>query len=204
MKRPVQILLGIALILLGLGIPVTTTLVVFILPPQYLSTAKVIPARSAFTTVAREIEIIRSTRILYPVITNANLNQRFAARFHSMEPMPTEVTYALLRRELEAREQGDAHLIFIGVRNEDRMDASDIANEIARVYCAYTRSEVPGGADGASVLEPAQPSIRADRPNKPLAIGISLAMTLVLCTAGIWLLGKTSKPTSVPPKLPGT
>lgn len=201
-KRTIQELFGIGLIGMGVLLPISTMMRCLLVPPEYLSTVRIIPPKSAFTTVAREVEIIQSPRILHPAITNLNLNQKFAHRLISEEPLPTEVTFSLLKHQLEVTEEEEAHLISIGVFSEDRGEAADIANEIARVYCAYSRSDSVITNDVASILVAAQPSIRANRPNWTLSISLSLGLAFFPAAAGLWLLAGSAKHSPSPPKLP--
>ena len=138
MKKAAQILLGTLLIALGAGIPFAALMAVLILPQQFTSIARVIPPQSAFTTVAREIEIIQSARVLDPVVTHLDLCTRFNKVFHSDEPLPPEVCALLLKRDLSVREQKESHLIEIKVVSEDKGQAADI--EIQAKEILFTKA----------------------------------------------------------------
>ena len=96
-------------------VAITTTLVTFILPPTYASTARISvqkdatditsfgggPSYSAFDPywVQTEFEKIQSKSILYQVISNLNLNITWGEKYKEGS-LRTDLTYKLLRRAL--------------------------------------------------------------------------------------------------------
>ena len=141
MKR-VLIIGGIGLLVLS-ALLLMGGLIQFILPPVYESVARI--AMTACTGVdqwdltssepfpaAREIERLQSKSVLYQVITNLDLNQRWSEKF--MEgALGTETTYALVKGRLKIRQTPGNEIIEIRVESDDPAEAAAIANGIAMV-----------------------------------------------------------------------
>lgn len=132
-------------------VALTTTLVTFILPESYASTARIAVEKDAPDIaslgsaersvpmwdpywIQNQFEKIQSKLILYQVITNLHLTQIWAARFKEEGDLPTEVTYQLLKRQLGISQVRNTSLIDIKVYSEQKEEAAALANEIARVY----------------------------------------------------------------------
>jgi succinoglycan biosynthesis transport protein ExoP len=139
-------------------VTITTTLVTYILPEYYASTVRIavdkdapdVPgilneARSAQAYdpyfIQTEFEKIQSTMVLNRVITNLGLNKTWAAKFKAEGDLSTEVSYSLLKRNLDVHQSRNTSLIEIKALSEDKVEAANIANEIAKVY-KETRIEV--------------------------------------------------------------
>ncbi len=98
-------------------VAITTTLVTFILPPQYESVVRIRVEKDALDVsgvtyspqstgfdpywIQTEFEVLKSKSILFPVITNRNLNHRWAERLKSEDDLPTDVTFNLLKRQVD-------------------------------------------------------------------------------------------------------
>src|SRR5881409_311681 len=82
--------------------------------------------------IQEEFEVIQSKSILYRVITNLNLNHRWAEKFKEQTDLRTELTYSLLKKQMEVREPRHSGLLEMRVWSEDKNEAVAIANEIAR------------------------------------------------------------------------
>lgn len=133
-------------------VAITTTLITFILPEQYESLVRIRVEKDAPDVstlnysmqsgqfdpywIQTEFEVLKSKSILYPVITNRNLNRRWAERNKTDEELPTEVTYTLLKRQIDVEQYRNTSIIEIKVEDQDKGEAAAIANEIARVYKA--------------------------------------------------------------------
>ena len=132
-------------------VALTTTLVTFILPESYASTVRIAvekdaPDIASFGSAERAVQVwdpywiqtqfekIQSKLILYQVITNLNLNRKWAERFKEEGELRTEVTYQLLKNQISVSQTRNTSLIEIKVYSEDRNEAANLANEIARVY----------------------------------------------------------------------
>jgi capsular exopolysaccharide synthesis family protein len=139
-------------------VTITTTLVTYILPEYYASTVRIsvdkdnpdVPgilpeARGAQAYdpyfLQTEFEKIQSTMVLNRVITNLGLNKTWATKFKAEGDLSTEVCYGLLKRNLDVHQSRNTSLIEIKALSEDKNEAANIANEIAKVY-KETRVEV--------------------------------------------------------------
>jgi len=140
-----------ALVLLVLSLVVLTTLVVTaLLPKWYLATTKIrvekpegevklFQAQSSSYYdpyfLQDQFRILQSEKILYPVIANLGLNERFGAELGAGAALPTAITFQrLLKDMLRVESQRSSSIIEINVYALDGTLAAAIANEIARVY----------------------------------------------------------------------
>jgi len=134
----------------------TTTAVTLMLRPSYMSFVRMsveknvsdisllgMPQRGeAFDPyfIQTEFEKIRSRSVLYPVITNTdlNLNERFGKRYNNGVALTTPESYRILSRMIDVSQTRNTSLIEIQVYSnaEDNpaQEAADIANKIAEVY----------------------------------------------------------------------
>jgi capsular exopolysaccharide synthesis family protein len=152
-------------------VALTTTLVTFILPESYASTVRIAvekdaPDIASFGSAERNVQMwdpywiqtqfekIQSKLILYQVITNMNLNRRWAERFKEEGDLRTEVTYQLLKNQISVSQSRNTSLIEIRVYSEDKNEAANLANEIARVYKQSRRDRMKEVSDqGIKQLE---------------------------------------------------
>ncbi|MBI3867711.1 MAG: hypothetical protein HY299_04190 [Verrucomicrobia bacterium] len=197
MKKAAWLILGLPVIAVDCLLCKQWLLISLILPRQFASTTRIVPPKSAFTTLAREVEIIKSAKILVAVVTNLNLGQTMAVKMKANPPLEDELAAVLLRHDLQVQEDERTRLISITAVSEDRVMSSDIANEIAKVYCAHTRSYPDGEKHGASVLEEAKPALRpVSRGTRMVGVGAALfALGCALIVIGI-------RTRDGPPKLP--
>jgi capsular exopolysaccharide synthesis family protein len=130
-------------------VAITTTVVTFILPPTWASTARISvqkdttdiasmgggPAGTGFDPywIQTEFEKIQSKLILYQVITNLDLSRKWGEKFKEGS-LPTEWTYNLLKRQTDVSQSRNTSLIEIKVESDDKDEAALIANTIAQVY----------------------------------------------------------------------
>jgi polysaccharide biosynthesis transport protein len=141
----------------------TTTAITFILPESYMSTVRIAVEKDAsdinpigFTQAAAgydpyfittEFEKIRSKAVLYPVIEELRLNERWAKRFGSSEPLLTMESFEVLKRMMDVRQTRNTSLIEVRVysnaKENPAQEAAEIANKIAEVY-KETRLQVQG------------------------------------------------------------
>lgn len=92
--------------------------------------------------ITTEFEKIQSSAILYPVITNLMLHEKWAKFYNPEgEPIPLEkalqLTFQMLRRNLDVRQTRNSSLIEIRVFNRNEVEAADIANQIALTYKSW-------------------------------------------------------------------
>lgn len=128
---------------------ITTTAVTFILPEQFVSMARIEVAKDVADIspllqqqqgggydpyfLQTEFEKIRSQMVLKEVIDNLKLNEVWSKRYHS-EKLKSSETFQLLRRQVDVQQARNTSLIEIRVYSEDKQEATDIANEIVKVY----------------------------------------------------------------------
>ncbi len=131
-------------------VAITTTLVTFILPESFASTVRIKVEKdgsdvgglgetynaSTFDPywIQDQFETIQSKMILYQVITNLNLNIKWAEKYKEEGAFRTEQTYAMLKSRVDVRQSRGTSLIEIRALSEDKDEAATIANEIATVY----------------------------------------------------------------------
>jgi len=130
-------------------VAITTTVVTFVLPPTYASTARIIvqkdgtdiqsmsgaPVAQGFDPfwIQTEFEKIQSKIILYTVITNLDLNRKWGEKYKEGY-LPTEVAFNILKSRLDVNQARSTSVIEIKVESDDKEEASLIANKIADVY----------------------------------------------------------------------
>jgi capsular polysaccharide biosynthesis protein len=196
MMQPMKVVLliiGVALILLGTFVPLTTTVVTFILPPTYSSRA-LLSLEAGFdgsppNRFAAEIEKMRSRNILGLVASNLDLSQQWARKYKQPQALSAEKTYQILRNSIDLRVQHNTTLIEIHAYSDDKQEAARIANMIADVYSASIRRDTKfPGQYSVQVIEPAEPIDKPFRPNKPLNIAIGCAVGFLLIAVGVFLL----------------
>lgn len=131
-------------------VTITTTVVTFILPKSYASTVRMKVEKDAPDVggigerqyvgghdpywLQTEFETIQSKSILHQVITNLNLNKKWAEKFREEGELRTDITYQLLRGSVDVRQARNTSLIEISAFSEDNKEAAVIANTIADVY----------------------------------------------------------------------
>jgi capsular exopolysaccharide synthesis family protein len=135
----------------------TATLVTFILPPRFASTAKIRVDRDVSDItglterqslagydpyfIETEFKVIQSSVILHKVIDKLNLNELWARKHGAEGKLKTDETAMLLKQQIDLRPVRNTSLIEIEVQSEDREEAASIANTIAEVYRDYRLEE---------------------------------------------------------------
>jgi capsular exopolysaccharide synthesis family protein len=134
-------------------VAITTTLFTFILPPTYASSTRISvqkdstdiagvgvngmssPIYGSFDPywIQTEFEKIQSKMILYPVISNLDLTVEWGKRYKE-GALPLDMTYKILRREVDVTQSRNTSLIEIKAFSQDPNEAAAIANNIADVY----------------------------------------------------------------------
>ena len=133
----------------------TAAIVTFILPETYASTARikveVDQSNYGYTTggpadhpvsydpyfIQTTFEIIQSQLVLSNVVSSLDLNAKWGKRYNSGEPLATAVTMNLLKQRLVLQPVRNTKLISITVYSEDRQEAADLANGVAKAYQDY-------------------------------------------------------------------
>jgi len=132
---------------------ITATLVTFVLPESYSSTARIRVERdqSDITSlmgqemrlsgaydpyfIQTEFEVIQSEVILGPVIDDLKLNEEFGKKYGAAgERLKTPETMAILKRMMDLRPVRNTSLIEIRVFSENKNEAAKLANKISDTY----------------------------------------------------------------------
>ena len=189
----------------------------FLLPESYSSTARIKIERDASDIqtltgaptpfaydpylIQTEFEVIQSELILGKVVNEQHLQEKWGKIYANGDRITRSEAIGLLKRKMSLHPVRNTILIEIQVFSENRDEAADLANEIARVYAKY-RNEAPGSATSGSrplgaaaidtafpkrvqvvIIDSATPGIRPVRPNKPLNLAIGALAGLLLGTA---------------------
>jgi len=130
---------------------ITATLVTFILPESYASAARIKVERDSTDVsgigdrgglmsgydpyfIQTEFEVIQSEVILGKVIELLDLNTLWGRKYAGGEKLKTDETRAILKGRLDLRPVRSTSLIEIRVFSEDKDEAANIANAIAKAY----------------------------------------------------------------------
>ena len=138
----IRVFIGVFLITV-----IAATLITFILPETYASTAR-IKVETDATPINRQIpndpyftqttfEVIQSQLVLNPVIEKLKLNVQWGKKYYAGETLKPEQALAILKQRLELRPVRNTKLISITVYSDDRNEAAQIANAIAEAYKDY-------------------------------------------------------------------
>ena len=136
---------------------ITATLVTFILPESFSSTARIkierdqsdiagmserggIPGYDPYF-IQTEFELIQSEVILGKVIEELDLNREWGKKYANNERLRTTETITLLKGRIDLRPVRNTSLIEIRVYSEKAEEAAKIANALADAYTAH-RQEV--------------------------------------------------------------
>ena len=137
-------------------IAITATVVTFILPESYSSTARIEinpdgsdiqrmgGGMQAYASagydpyfIQTEFEIMQSEKVLGRVIEALDLNNKWGAKYNGGVPLKTEDTMQLLKQRMSLSPERNTKLIDITIYSEDKDDAARLANGIAQAYQDY-------------------------------------------------------------------
>jgi capsular polysaccharide biosynthesis protein len=195
MPRLAQIIIGLVLLLIATGLVVSLMVLNFLLPDRFASTVRILTGAQDPALLRTQIEEINSNKILTQVITNLNLNKKWAERYKEESDFRTEQTLGILRTHTKISQSKGTHILQTTVTDDDRTDAANIANEIAKVY---TTSSFATKSTPVQILEAAQPSFRPERKVNPLAF----LLGLLIAGYGLFLLVRAARNRrSTPPAL---
>jgi capsular polysaccharide biosynthesis protein len=156
----------------------TSTLVTFILPESYSSTARIRPGWSVNNRAGQlEFESIQSIAVLTKVIDELHLNQAWGRKYAGGSLLKPSELLKLLKARIEVRPLRGTELIQISAFSDDAAEAAKLANAIAVTYREYRSS-----AFSVEIVDRAVPDVRPARPNKPanIALGVVGGMLLAL------------------------
>jgi succinoglycan biosynthesis transport protein ExoP len=149
----------------------TATLVTFILPESFSSTARIKIERDSSDIegltkpnyvgmydpyfIQTEFEVIQSELILRQVVELLDLNNVWSKKYAGGEKLKTPETIAMLKGRIDLRPVRNTSLIAITVFSEDPNEAAALANAIAQVYhdhrLAKGKQLMTGGIDALKV-----------------------------------------------------
>jgi capsular exopolysaccharide synthesis family protein len=161
-KSRKEIILAVLLLVVLTGIGYTITM-----PKVYMANARISVKEDALDVpvferqylssynpffLKTQYEIIQSRPILYQVIQNLDLQQKWAEKYgQEGGVLRRELAYLILAKSIRVSQFRDTNLIDIQVYSEDRNEAARIANEVANVYreqrLSLKRREVQRGVD---------------------------------------------------------
>ena len=135
-------------------IAITATVVTFILPESYSSTARIeinsdvldIPGMNGMQSpyapydpylIQTEFEIMQSEKVLGRVIGALDLNNKWGNKYNGNVPLKTEDTMQLLKQRMNLSPERNTKLVDITVYSEDKDEAARLANGIAQAYQDY-------------------------------------------------------------------
>ena len=127
----------------------TTTVVTFLLKPTYSSTVRIaiekdnsdiapllgIQSNMQYDPyfIQTEFEKIQSKKVLHQVINTLGLNKTWAERYNA-DTLTTNETYMVLQKLIQINQFRNTSIIEITAFSEDREEAAQIANTIAKEY----------------------------------------------------------------------
>ena len=174
-----------------------SALVAFWLPTLYRSTVRIAVELPASSTVASdpyffqtETEKITSRLVLNQVIKELGLTSRRAQEAERTTPLTNEESYQRLKRAVFVRQSRNTSLLEVGVLDENRATAAQIANAVADVYRRNAKSATRPLV--VEVVDGAEPGIRPVRPNVPMSLtmgwlGSVIVAALVALVTRRWL-----------------
>ncbi len=149
---------------------ITATLVTFILPESYSSTARIKVDRDVSNVsfqdsrgmsigvdpyfIQTEFETIQSERVLAKVIQDLNLNEDWGKKYNGGQTLKTPETIGILKGKLDLRPVRNTSYIEIKVFSEKPEEAARLANAIAASYHDYRLEHLQGlSKKGIETLE---------------------------------------------------
>ena len=136
---------------------ITATLVTFILPESFSSTARIKIERDQTDItgmadrggavgydpyfIQTEFELIQSEVILGKVIEDLDLNKEWGKKYANGDRLKTPETITLLKGRIDLRPVRNTSLIEIRVYSEKADEAAKIANAVAEAYKTHRRDQ---------------------------------------------------------------
>jgi capsular exopolysaccharide synthesis family protein len=143
---------------------ITATLVTFVLPESYLSTARIKVDRNSADIqefggnrmagiydpyfIQTEFETIRSEAVLSNVVNALDLNREWGRKYNNGQRLKTSDTLTILRRQMDLRPVRNTMFIEIGVYSDKPEDAAKLANSIAEAYHKHRQRELQVASEG--------------------------------------------------------
>jgi len=162
---------------------ITATLMTFVLPVAYLSTARIKVDRGGADIqefgnnriqgqydpyfIQTEFETIKSEAVLSNVISRLNLNEVWGRRYNNGERLKSSRTLELLQARLALNPVRNTMFISIGVYSgESPEEAAELANSVAEAYRSYRLNEILNASEGGIQALKAQFDEQQDKIDK--------------------------------------
>jgi len=198
-KRTLLLIAGIALVLAGPVILMSATLITFIMPESFASTAMIkVGARGKTTSAGvangdsperqlqTEAEVILSEAVLSKVALALDLPAGWGRRYAGGAPLKVGECVHVLQATVEARPHPGANILDVTAYSQAPDEAADIANATLEAYIELTAEQTP--ETQLVVLQRATAAFKPVKPNKPLNILIGALVGLPVTVLGAVLV----------------
>jgi capsular polysaccharide biosynthesis protein len=172
-----------------------STLITFLLPESYCSTARVLVRQEASESSHKldagmplgpydpyflntQMELMRSQLVLDKVVNDLDLRASWGRKYPASRGFRLEDVRMLLQSRIALRPVRNTSLLEIRAFSDQAAEAAQLANAIADSYREYRSHIAP-----ADIVDQAVPGLRPVRPNKPLNIFLSVIGGALLATA---------------------
>jgi capsular polysaccharide biosynthesis protein len=172
--------LGILFIALAVFTPLVTTIITFILPETFASSAMILHPATNVTSVVTAVEMLHTRSNLDLAITQLDLAAQWGIKYRQPDKLSPEKCREMLKRMIQIQLRPSTPIVEIRVFSDNKDEAATIANQLAKLYLRTT--------PGASVVEAAAPDSRPVRPNKQMNIMLGLFAGVTFLTTGIGFL----------------
>ena len=172
--------LGILFIAFAVFTPVLTTIVTFMLPETFASSAKIVHRAGGPTPLAVAAQKVVSQTNLDQVIRELNLTAAWGRKYKQPTDLSLEKCRELLTRMVRIENPRGSSIISIKVFSDDKVEAATIANQITAVHSHTT--------PGSVVIDRAEPNPVPARPNKKMNITLGSFAGVTSLIIGIGLL----------------
>jgi len=188
-----------------------STVITFLIPKTYLSTARVTVEQSNSSSQAvsgpdsefdpnflkYEFEVIQSHAVLTKTIDALNLREIWGRKYNGSAAITASKAEAVLRHSLDLQPVRNTKLIEIRAFSHNPDEAASLANGVAEAYQQYwhdhrlelaRRGETASAATSTvTIIDIALPDTRPIGPNKPLNItfGVIVGLLLGFISGGI-------------------
>ena len=171
---------GFVFIVLAVLTPLATTLVTFLQPKKFASSAKVLHSATSSTPLATAVQLLVTRSNLDLVISDLDLAAQWGMEFKQPGKLSLEKCREMLIQMIKIEIIRGSSIIALKVFSEDREEAATIANKLTQVYCRTV--------SGSLILEQALPNPIPARPNKKLNMTLALFVAGTFLTIGIGML----------------
>ncbi len=141
---------------------ITGTAITFVMPEMYASTARVkimhdqpddiglgsgLMTNSPYTfdpyLIQTTFEAMQSEAVLSNVVVELNLNVKWGQRYYGGQTLTANQAFIILEKRIQLAVIANTRLVAITAYSDDRNEAAQIANAIARSYLNYSKKQQP-------------------------------------------------------------